>query len=448
MTTNSARQIDVPFLQKTNSHPTNVSQTHRRAPRVVELKEVVVTGIGVILPNCDSREQFWRHLSLGETQLTIEKDPADHLPCAIGRVGDFDAERYLGTIPRRAYAHSHREQLFYLCSIAQALSDAGFEAENLRGQPVGLFDGTSRGSFAYWYDLMRAHAVSPGSRLTLKEIGRGMPGQAVGIAAAAFGFTGPTFTFNGTCASGVIAVGNAFHELQSGRCEMALATGHDVALIEPLYQMYRDANLLSPEGEEPARAISPYSEHRGNAFGEGAVTLVLETIEHAARRGAKPLARVSGFRHANGGSHPTDVDFIGDRPWQVIQDVMNEAQTDADGVDFVLGHGNGVRASDISELNYMKRVFGARSMDVPLISTKPIYGHTLGASSALNVAAAVLMLQNDFLIPTIGIDESRIVRGFNHQPNVGRAARLRSGLVMAYGIGGQNATVLIEKADR
>jgi 3-oxoacyl-[acyl-carrier-protein] synthase II len=95
----------------------------------------------------------------------------------------------------------------------------------------------------------------------------------------------------------------------------------------------------------------------------------------------------------------------------------------------------------------MKRVFGSRSQSVPLISTKPIYGHTLGASSALNVAAAVLMLQNGFVIPTVGIDESRTVRGFDHQANVGRPAALRSGLVMAYGIGGQNAAALLEKVE-
>jgi 3-oxoacyl-[acyl-carrier-protein] synthase II len=106
-----------------------------------------------------------------------------------------------------------------------------------------------------------------------------------------------------------------------------------------------------------------------------------------------------------------------------------------------------MQASDISELNYMKRVFGRRTREVPLISTKPIYGHTLGASSALNAAAAALMLHHEFVIPTVRLDEKRVVHGFNHQANRGEARKLRSGVVVAYGIGGQNAALLLRKAN-
>jgi 3-oxoacyl-[acyl-carrier-protein] synthase II len=141
------------------------------------------------------------------------------------------------------------------------------------------------------------------------------------------------------------------------------------------------------------------------------------------------------------------VDFTGERPALLIADTLSEANLTQAQIDFVLGHGNGVPASDISELNYMKRVFGRRTRDVPLISTKPIYGHTLGASSALNVAAAALMLQHGYLIPTVGLDESRVVHGFNHQANTGVEKSLRAGLVVAYGIGGQNAVLVLRKED-
>lgn len=126
--------------------------------------------------------------------------------------------------------------------------------------------------------------------------------------------------------------------------------------------------------------------------------------------------------------------------------MIEESQLSPAGIDFVLGHGNGVPASDISELNYMKRVFGRRTREVPLISTKPIYGHTLGASSAVNAAAAALMLHHDYLIPTVGVDESKVVHGFNHQANRGLARKLRSGLIVSYGIGGQNVVLALRKA--
>ncbi|HXK16536.1 MAG TPA: beta-ketoacyl synthase N-terminal-like domain-containing protein [Polyangiaceae bacterium] len=425
------------------------SQTELRvALRSIQmLHEVVITGVGTLLPNCDSREKFWQQLREGQSQMAIEPDPADGIPCAIGRVRDFDIARYMDGIPERLYQACHREQQLYLASVVQAARDAGLALSAFASRKTGLFDGTSRGNFAHWYELIHHRALDPGSRYSPRDLNLAMPGQAVGLAAAILGVQGPTFTFTNSCASGAVAIGNAFRELQTGRIDVAFGTGHDAALVGPLYQMYRDAGLVSLEREHPELAIRPYAGSSANAFGEGAVTLVLETRTHAEERGAVPLAELVAFRHGNGGEHPTDVDFTGARPADLLERNLEEAQLSQSDVDFVLGHGNGVQASDISELNYMKRVFGRRTRDVPLISTKPIYGHTLGASSALNAATAALMLHHDFVVPTVKLDEKRIVHGFNHQANRGEARKLRSGFVVAYGIGGQNATLLLRKVD-
>jgi 3-oxoacyl-[acyl-carrier-protein] synthase II len=418
----------------------------RIAPQAQMMREVVVTGVGAILANCDSRQMLWDQLSGGQSQMQIEPDPADGIPCAIGRVRDFDCTRYMKGVPESLYRSCHREQQLFLASLLSAARDAGLELSELSSSKVGLFDGTSRGSFAHWYELIHHRVHHSNRRLSTKDLNHGMPGQAVGLAAAMLGVQGPTYTFNSSCASGLVAIGHAFRELQAGRIEVAFGTGHDAALIAPLYQMYRDAGLVSNEREHPELAIRPFAGSSANAFGEGAVTLVLETREHAEERGAQPLAQVLAYGHGNGGEHPTDVDFTGARPADLINQSLCDAHLSPADVDFVLGHGNGVLASDISELNYMKRVFGRRTREVPLISTKPIYGHTLGASSALNAAAAALMLHHDFVVPTVKLDETRVVHGFNHQANRGEARKLRSGLVVAYGIGGQNATLLLRKA--
>lgn len=418
----------------------------RRAARAVALREVVVTGIGVILPNCDARDTLWAHLAGGASQLRLDPETGGNVPARmVGRITDFEAERYLAELNPRYLSNCHREQRIYLASVAQAARDAGFSLSELRGRRFGLFDGTSRGCFAHWHDLFTRHATS-GAPLSLRDLSPGMPGQTVGFAAALLGLTGPSLSVNATCASGAVAIGSAFQQLQTGKVELVFATGHDAALVEPLFEMYRDARLLSREVSDPSRAISPYTGHHGNVFGEGAITLVLETRDHAEDRGATPLAEITGFRHDNGGAHPTDVDFTAERPAEAIRMALADARIGAEEIDFVVGHGNGVRASDISELNYMKHVFGNRARQVPLLSTKPIYGHTLGASSALNVAAAALMLKYDFVMPTLGVDEERVVHGFNHQANSGAPKAMRAGVVVSYGIGGQNAVLTLGKA--
>lgn len=421
------------------------SQERLAARKVAVLHEVVVTGLGVILPNCDDSAVFWRQLKEGECQLSIEPDPGDEIACAIGRVRDFDGAKYLRDVPAKFWSGCSKEQLFYLASVVSAWRDAGLELDALKSETVGLFDGTSRGSFAFLYELARA---DPKTRPSLRELNlAALPGQSVGIAAAILGVRGPTYTYNGSCASGAIAIGNAFREIQAGRIAVACGTGHDAALVGPLFQVYRDAGLVSPETTDPRLAIRPYAGSFTNAFGEGSVTLVLESREHAEARGARILAEIVGYRHGNGGAHPTDVDFTGERPARLIAESLEEGQLSPDDVDFVVGHGNGVLASDISELNYMKRVFGARTREVPLISTKPVYGHTLGAASAINVAAAVMMLHHAYVAPTIGIDRKRVVSGFNHQAH-GSERALRAGIAMSYGIGGQNASIVMRRAER
>lgn len=416
-------------------------------PLPLALKEVVVTGVGVMLPRCDTRALLWEHLRDGQSQLRIEYDPEDHVPRPVGRIDDFNPDLYLQRIEKRLYRNCHREQLLYLCSVVRALEDADLEVQRIGNERIGLFDGTSRGNISYWYDLLTKKLSDPKSRCSVRDISAGMLGQAVGITASILKVRGPTYTFNGTCASGAIAIGHAFREVQQGHVDVALGSGHDAALIEPIFQMYRDAGLLSKEGTDPSLAIRPYTRHCMNAFGEGAVTVVLESADHARARGARPLARISGYQYANGGEHPTDVDFTGEHPAHLAREVLNDSRLDISDVEFVLGHGNGVRASDISELNYMKRLFGARTRSVPLISTKPIYGHTLGASSALNVAAASLMLHHEATIPTVGSDLEALVHGFNHQERGSERRQLKAGLVVAYGIGGQNAVLALSRVE-
>jgi 3-oxoacyl-[acyl-carrier-protein] synthase II len=392
---------------------------------------------------------LWAQLCHGPSQLVFEPAPGgDGESWPVGRVHGFEPERWLGRFPRPFYERYHREQQLYLASLMIALDDAALDLTGTPRDRVGLFAGTSRGNFDYWYQRVRAERDLPASEVyTRRELLVGTPGQAASLGASLLGIRGPVTTINATCCSGSVAIGQACRELEHGDIDIALASGYDSALAAPMYRMYRDAGILSLERDDARRAIRPYVEHSRNAFGEGAITLVLETAGHAARRGATPLATIDGWRLGNNGEHPLHVDPEGGRAAQLISQVLVAAEVDRDQVGVVVGHGNAVEQSDQSELAYMRRVFADRVRDVPLLSVKPVYGHLLGASSALSVAAAILMLHHGWLVPTLNVDPGRSDGAVDHLAGGGRRSDASAALAVSYGIGGHNAVVLVGSAE-
>jgi 3-oxoacyl-[acyl-carrier-protein] synthase II len=396
---------------------------------------------------------LWAQLCHGPSQLAFEVAPGgDGERWAVGRVRGFEPERWLGKFPRSFYERYHREQQLYLSSLMIALDDAGLELSGAARDRVGIFDGTSRGNFDYWYERVRAERDrSPGELYTRRELLAGTPGQAANLAASLLAIRGPVYTFSVTCCSGAAAIGHAFREIASGELDIALASGHDSSLSAPVYRMYRDAGILSLEREDARRALRPFVDHSRNAFGEGAITLVLESREHAARRGAVPLATIDGWKLGNNGGHPLHVDGEGRRAAALISQVLERAEVDRSEIGFVVGHGNGVEQSDRSELAYMHSVFGERAPDVPLLSVKPVYGHLLGGSSALNVAAATLMLHHGWMVPTLNAEprtaDPTAGQTIDHLAGGGRATTASAALSVTYGIGGHNAVVLLGHAE-
>lgn len=406
------------------------------------MRQVAVTGLGILLPGCDSPALFWEQLSHGRSQLTLQPDPSrpgQQLP--MGVISDFREETYLSAIPARVRRAYGREVLLYLASVYEALAHARVDTGVANPERVGLFDGVSRPMFATWLDRMSgAHAWSRRDLMTAT------PGQAAGIAASLLEVRGSVYTFNGTCSSGAIAIGHAWREIATGELDLALATGHESSLRAPLFAMYREAELVSEE-PNPGLAVQPFGGCTGNVFGEGAVTLVLEPVEAALRRGATVYALLAAYQYGNNGFHPTTPDLIGGRPARLIRRALDLGRIPPDEVGFVVGHGNGVQVSDASEENYMLLAFGDRAGEVPLLSNKPIYGHTLGASSAVNAALAVMMLHHQYVVPTVNGPSREASRAVDHMSARGEARTLKAGLALSFGLGGNNAVLAFVRSE-
>ena len=178
------------------------------------------------------------------------------------------------------------------------------------------------------------------------------------------------------------------------------------------------------------------------------MTFVLETAAHAERRGAKVLGRVTGYAYGNNGQHPTHIDAAAVRVTDLLKNLLARSGTDITDIGFVVGHGNGMPISDAAEIACMRKIFSAHTKPVPLISTKPIYGHTMGAASALNVAAAVLILAHGRTIPTANMDYASASSDMSFGSDAPLPGGKKAGIALSCGIGGHNSAITLEEYRR
>ncbi len=410
-------------------------------------REVVITGIGPILPSCDHVDIFWDHIKSGNSQLDLMSDPS--LPGKVipaGCIRNFDPAKYLSTIPER-YVSSYSPLLqHYLASLFLAREDAGLDLSLLSPDRIAIYDGSSRGTIAFWDKKIKMEADLPPSDVySRKDIISGVNGVTTGVAAALLNIYGPTISFSGSCCSGLFATGQAFRDISSGVVDAAFATGYDEALTASLFASYREAGIISQESEYAQQASKPYDNEPSLVFGEGAVTLMLEEHEFAQRRGANILAKITSYTQGNEGYNPYRSGGNIERSVHLLQSLFKSTNLHPEQTDFFVGHGNGVPQSDIAEINVVKQFFGKMVADIALISVKPIYGHIIGGSSSVNIAAAALMLHNNYLVPTVnaGCLLSQISKDYDnkgkHKPDCSQ------GVAFSWGMGGNIAAMLLEK---
>lgn len=405
------------------------------------MRQIAITGIGLILNNCDNKEAFWQQIKEGRSQLSLEHWPeVSSEPIVTGRVQNFHAGKYLEEIPEQRYKRYPRELQMYLASVFLARDDAGLRVTAVDPERIGLFDSSSRPGQQFMAEQIgRTDLAEVCNTVSIVETS---PGMTVGFAASLLKIRGPAFMIYAACSGGAVALGNALQEMQRGEIDVALVTGHENP-IHPvaLHQYSCEWRLQSQERRDPSRAIRPFTKH-GTALGEGAVTLVLEAQEHAEHRGAKVIAMLKGLGYGNNGGHVMRPDVEGVRPAEIMTKLLRKTGVEAEDIGFVVAHGNGVEMSDRSEQKMMRRVFQQRSREVPLVSNKPIYGHLLGASSTLNAAQAALMLSKGFIPPTINVDEAQVPSDITHQANMGAAKSCKYGLAVSFGMGGHNSVLL------
>ncbi len=426
------------------------------------MHRVVITGIGVVAPNGVGARAFEEAIAEGRSGVGyIESFDTTGLPIKIaGEVKDFDVTPYLGAHKKNAKLMS-RAMRFAVGAAAMAVEDSGVEEGKLDPTRFGVCMGTgivpvdvnefvgpiragldAEGGF----DMTRFAASRSESIFPLWLL-RHLPNMAAAHISILHQAMGPNSTVVTACAAGTQAVGEAFRLIARGDADVMLAGGCDSRLDPQLLVAYSAMKAVSSSIRPPREVSRPFDADRdGFVMGEGAAVLFLESYRRAKRRGARIYAEVTGYGSSFDAHGITRPEPEGKGAALSMTSALREARLDADKVDYINAHGTSTRLNDLMETVAVKRVFGHRAQSIPMSSQKSMIGHLIGASGAVEAAATAMALERGVVPPTINLATPDPDCDLDYVPNTARAMPLRAAMSNSFGFGGQNASLVLQRA--
>lgn len=417
----------------------------------MELKRVVVTGLGAITPLGNTVSEFWDGVVEGKsgagpiTRFDTEKFKVK-FAC---EVKGFDPNQYIE--PKE----SRKMDLYTQYSLAvatQAVEDAKLETDKLNLDKVGVIFGVGIGGITTFEKEMEGYFADRemGPRFNPFFIPKMIADIAPGLISIKYGFRGVNFTTTSACASSTNALVDAFNYIRLGKADVILAGGSEAAVCIAGIGGFSAMHALSTRNDSPETASRPYSKSRdGFVLGEGAGCLVLEEYEHAKARGAKIYAEIVGSGLSADAHHLTAPHPEGLGAKMVMLNALEDAEMQPEDIDYINVHGTSTPLGDISELKAIKNVFGEHAYKLNISATKSMTGHLLGATGAIEAIISVLAVQNDIVPPTINHEADDIDENVDYNLNLtfNKAERrpIRAAMSNTFGFGGHNASIIVKK---
>ncbi|EMJ97376.1 beta-ketoacyl synthase [Leptospira sp. WS58.C1] len=410
---------------------------------------VVITGIGVILPNTFSVQDFWTNLSEGRSQLDfITRFPTEDFPIKVaGEMNTFDWKKHLPDLSDKYSKNYNTETLALMAAMEEANKDAGIAKGDLHPSRVGFIDSSSRASMAWWDFAWRKYLEEKDDNVFDRySVLTSMASNPTNLTAINANIQGFVTTVSAACVGGHHAISLCYQAIRKGRAEVMYAGGHEFPLLKPLMMMYSDpmSRVMSLEKDNPKKGIRPYDKNRdGFLLGEGAVVLVMERLDRALQRGAKIYSEVLGTYSYNEADHAMRMDLTGKKATTGLRHLMKISGLRLGDIDYFCGHGTATHNNDLAESRAIGHLYEGRPKFhwAPVGSIKPIFGHTFGAAGIINVAATSLMLKNQILCPTINLENPDPECDHDHIAEGARKAKIRYAISMAFAIGSQSSFV-------
>ena len=417
----------------------------------MELKRVVVTGLGAVTPVGNSPEETWKNLVAGKSGAA----PITHFDASLFKtqfaceVKDLNVNDW---IDRKEARKLDRYTQLAMISAMQGAKDSGLDLEKEDMNRIGVVYGVGIGGIKTFEDEVTYYGKNEdkGPKFSPFFIPKMIADIASGHISIHFGFHGPNYTTTSACASSSNALADAFNLIRLGKANVIVSGGAEAAVCACGVGGFNAMKALSTRNDDPEHASRPFSASRdGFIMAEGAGCLILEELEHAKARGAKIYAEMVGEGASADAYHITASHPEGLGAKLVMQNALDDAGMKAEDIDYINVHGTSTHVGDISEAKAIKEVFGDAAYKLNISSTKSMTGHMLGAAGAVEAMVAVLSVKNDIVPPTInreaGDEDPEIDYNLNFTFNEAQKREVRAAMSNTFGFGGHNACVIFKK---
>lgn len=409
------------------------------------MERVVITGMGVVSPIGNNIRTFWNNLIKGESGISsIDTfDITDHKAKIAGIVRDFDADEILG---KKEARRLDRFSQFALAAAEQAWADAKLDLNHIDPERLGVYVGSGIGGIETLVENIDTLRQKGPRRVSPTLV----PGMISNAAAAQISIKwnamGPSMSPVSACAIGNTAIGEAFRLIRSGEVDAVFAGGTEAAITDLSVASFGNATALSTRNDDPTQASRPFDEDRdGFVMSEGAGILILESLSHALRRGAKIHAEVIGYGASSDAHHMVATHPEGKGAYLAMKAALRNANISPEEIDVISAHATSTKVGDISETKAIKELFEKQAYQIPITANKSMVGHMLGAAGGVEAIALAMSLKEGVVPPTINLENPDPLCDLDYVPTIARQVKINTGLSNSFGFGGHNAAIVLKK---
>lgn len=408
-------------------------------------KRIVITGIGIVSPigiGIDAYAQALKNGVSGANRITTF-DVSQFTTQIGANVKGFVPENYLDRKKARRMAQFTQ---FGAVAAKMAVADSGLEIAQCDRSRIGVITGTGMGGLDVIEQEERVLLEKGARRVSPFLIPMIITNMLPGEIAIEIGVTGPNYSVSSACASANHAIGDAMRLLRYGDADVMITGGAEAAITPLGLAGFCSLKALSTRNDAPEKASRPYDLNRdGFLMGEGGGIIVIETLEHALKRGAKIYAELLGYGASDDAYHMTAPHPEAEAAVQAMRSAIADAGIPTGEVDYINGHGTSTGLNDKTETLAVKKVFGERAYKIPMSSTKSMTGHLLGAAGAAELIATVLCMRDGFIHPTINYETPDPECDLDYVPNTARIQQINCALSNSLGFGGHNAVIIVKR---